>query len=266
MQPGPETAGTGTGQGGVGIAPTQPDRAPFPERAVSSRPRAILFDAGNTLVFLDGRRMRTLFAEAGVRVGEERFAEAELNARAELVDSMDGSSTGLEPAAWKRYFRRIFRSSGVPWWRMPRIARALEEAHSLIEFWSHVEDGTPAALQRVLDDGYRLAVISNADGTMEGLLETVGLRPYFEFVLDSGTVAWEKPDPRIFREGVERMGVEPHEALYVGDLYHIDVLGARAAGMEAVLLDPLDRLVHDVDRIPSVSHLPQYLAGRSSSE
>ena len=230
-----------------------------------SQIRAILLDAGNTLVFLDGHRMRTLFADAGVEVSQDRFARAESKARAELVDSMNGGSTGLEPAAWKRYFRRIFRGSGVPWWRMPRVARALKEAHSLIEFWSHVDEETPAALQRVLDDGYRLAVISNADGSMEGLLETVGLRPYFEFVLDSGTVAWEKPDPRIFQEGVGRLGVEPHEALYVGDLYHVDVLGARAAGMEAVLLDPLDRLAHDVDCIPSVSHLPEYLAGRSSN-
>jgi FMN phosphatase YigB (HAD superfamily) len=48
----------------------------------------------------------------------------------------------------------------------------------------------------------------------------------------------EKPDPRIFRLALERAGVGPDEAVYVGDLYSVDIRGARAAGIEAVLLDP----------------------------
>ena len=48
----------------------------------------------------------------------------------------------------------------------------------------------------------------------------------------------EKPDPRIFQIALERAGLEPSEAAYVGDLYSIDVLGARAAGLHAVLMDP----------------------------
>jgi len=48
----------------------------------------------------------------------------------------------------------------------------------------------------------------------------------------------EKPDPRIFQIALERAGLEPAQAAYVGDLYSIDVLGARAAGLRAVLMNP----------------------------
>ena len=48
----------------------------------------------------------------------------------------------------------------------------------------------------------------------------------------------EKPDPRIFRSAMNRLGVRPEQSLHIGDLYHIDVVGAQAAGMHAVLLDP----------------------------
>jgi putative hydrolase of the HAD superfamily len=234
-------------------------RAPVP----SSRIKAVLLDAGNTLVFLDGQRLRAVFGAVGVQVSEERFAAAELRARAQLVDSMNGGSNGMEPEAWKRYFKRIFKESGVPWWKMRRVARETKAAHLATHLWTCVQGDTRAALQRLRDDGYRLAVISNADGTVEGLLETVGLRPHFEFVIDSGTVAWEKPDPRIFQNALGRLGVEPAESLYVGDLYHVDVLGARAAGMEAVLVDPWDRSMFDVDRIARVGQLPEYLASWS---
>ncbi len=221
-----------------------------------------MFDAGNTLVFLDGDRLSAMAAEVGVRIDADRFDAVELKARARLVDSMVPGSTGLEPQEWRRYFRRVLRGSGVPWWKLKRVARRLRAADSLVQMWSRVDDETPSALVRLQERGYRMAVLSNADGTMTRLLETVGLARHFEFVLDSGDTAWEKPDPRIFHECASRLEVEPAESLYVGDLYHVDVVGARSAGMNAVLLDPMDRQNHDVDRIPTVAHLPDYLARR----
>jgi putative hydrolase of the HAD superfamily len=52
-------------------------------------------------------------------------------------------------------------------------------------------------------------------------------------------VGVEKPDPRVFGMALSRLGVSPSEALYVGDIYEVDVVGARRAGMDVILLDPL---------------------------
>jgi putative hydrolase of the HAD superfamily len=82
------------------------------------------------------------------------------------------------------------------------------------------------------------AVISNSNGTIAAILETLGLGRHLDFVIDSSEVGVEKPDPRIFLMALERAGLHSSEAAYVGDLYSIDVLGARAAGLRAVLMDP----------------------------
>jgi putative hydrolase of the HAD superfamily len=223
--------------------------------------KAVLIDAGNTLVFLDGRRVRELLATVGVRIDQQRFQAIEEAARARLVEDLSRGANGMEPRPWRRYFKRIFKASGVPWYRMRTLARRARVAHVESHLWTRVPPGTPAALEELLAAGYRLGVISNADGSVPGLLESVGLARYFEFIIDSGTMAWEKPDPRIFRDALRRMDVEPEEALYVGDLYHVDVVGARAAGMRALLLDPPGRATFDVDTIATLGDLPRYLAG-----
>ncbi len=147
----------------------------------------------------------------------------------------------------------------MPEERLPAVGERVKEVHDRSHLWTHVPEGISEALQRLGEAGYRLAVISNADGRVEGLLERAGLRGHFEFVLDSHVVGVEKPDPEIFRLGVERLGLEPRECLYVGDLYPVDVVGARRAGLRALLLDPFDRMDVPVDRIPAVTGLPGYL-------
>ena len=88
----------------------------------------------------------------------------------------------------------------------------------------------------------------------------------FEFVIDSGEVGVEKPDPRIFQIALERMGVSAADALYVGDLYEVDVVGARAAGLDVVLLDPSgEHSGRDVKTVRSVAELADgLLAARAA--
>ena len=81
-------------------------------------------------------------------------------------------------------------------------------------------------------------MISNSNGSARTLLEGAGLGDELDFVIDSALVGVEKPDPRIFRLALEQAGVAPHEAVYIGDLYSVDVLGSRAAGLRSILLDP----------------------------
>lgn len=193
--------------------------------------------------------------------GARALADHEGGARA-LADADDGAPppSGTEDHVWREYFLTLFRECGVSEADMPAVGERIKEIHDADHLWSHVEEDTAAVLDALLEAGYRLAVVSNADGRVERLLEDVGVRDRFEFVLDSHVVGVEKPDPRIFLQACERLGVEPERCLYVGDLYPVDVVGARAAGLRAVLLDPLGRLEYPVDTIRGLGELISYLA------
>ena len=79
---------------------------------------------------------------------------------------------------------------------------------------------------------------------------------YFDFFIDSFIVGVEKPDPLIFRLAIELAGVDANEAAYVGDLYPVDVVGARSAGLLPILYDPFDlNRGADCFRIRSIEEL-----------
>lgn len=229
-------------------------------RSAPPIPEAVLLDAGNTLVFVDRRRMIRIFRdEGGVEVDEGSFREAEYEARLALARTVEEGSSGTEDHVWREYFLTLFRKAGIPSDRVEAVGTRIKVVHEERHLWSHVEEGTAAALSRLRGLGCRLAVVSNADGRVERLLEDAGLTPHLEFVIDSQVLGVEKPDPGIFEEACRRLGLPPSRCLYVGDLYPVDVVGARRAGLQALLLDPLGRLDYPVETIRSVAELPAYL-------
>jgi putative hydrolase of the HAD superfamily len=114
-----------------------------------------------------------------------------------------------------------------------------------------------AALERARAAGIRCAVISNAEGQIQGLFEQLGIAQLFDLVVDSGIEGVRKPDPEIFRRALARAGVQPTQGLYAGDIPRVDVEGARAAGMDAVLIDALDHYpdYREAPRFKSVAEL-----------
>lgn len=223
--------------------------------------RAIFLDAGNTLIHLDRDRIFEAYASVGVDADEDRFVEAEHEARKRLARRAEEGGTGTEEHVWEEYFLTLFRRCGVPSEALPDVGRRVREMHEERHLWTRVEPGTAEALDALRERGYRLGVISNADGTVEDLLEDAGLRPYLDVVVDSHRVGVEKPDPRIFSIALERMGADADESLYAGDLYAVDVVGAREAGLSAVLVDPLERIDYPCESIRAVRELPAYLVG-----
>lgn len=117
----------------------------------------------------------------------------------------------------------------------PQIAQHLAENHAA-EDW--VEPSTPDALAALQVAGYRLGVVSNRHKPYHEQLETLGLLRFFEFTLAAGEVNSWKPDGVIFAEALARADSRAAHTLYVGDNYYADVVGARNAGLHAVLLDP----------------------------
>ncbi len=222
--------------------------------------KAMIFDAGNTLVWLDHPYLVELLREHGVEATPERIIEAEYEAKQVLDEKVRGGWAGTDEDRGRVYFHEIFRRLGVADEAFPPLAKRLWARHAEHNLWGSVRERTAETLEELRRRGLRLGVISNADGRVDALLEAVGLRGHFDFVIDSALVGMEKPDPRIFRMGLDRLGVAPEEAVYVGDIYEIDVVGARAAGMTAVLVDPLDRWTElDCDRVAAIHELPDWL-------
>ena len=222
--------------------------------------RTLLFDAGNTLVYVNMEEVSRTLARHGTRVSAEALWKAEYRTRTRLDDpARIASSTDL--SRWKTYFEWLLEEAGIRIDARPVLEelKAYHEAHNL---WEVVPPFVPPLLER-LKPRYRMGVVSNANGSVVRKLTRLGLARHFDAILDSHTEGVEKPDPRIFRIALERLGARPEEALHVGDFYHVDVTGARSAGIRAVLLDPAG--LHgdkDCDRIRSLEEFEQLLAQR----
>jgi FMN phosphatase YigB (HAD superfamily) len=104
--------------------------------------------------------------------------------------------------------------------------------------------------------GLKLTIVSNANGTLRAHLARIGLDRYVDCVLDSCDEQVEKPDPRLFEIALARSGARKESTIHVGDLYNIDVVGARNAGLRAVLLDETGlRPDADCPRVQSLAEL-----------
>jgi HAD superfamily hydrolase (TIGR01549 family) len=215
----------------------------------------LFFDAGNTLVYLNMELVSRVFARHGAELPAAELWRSEHRVRARMDDPALVRRTD-DRGRWRMYFERIVEGCGLR--AKSVIDAALDELaaiHATSNLWEVVPDEVRALLDRA-KGRYRMAVVSNANGTVRAKLERVGLAGYFEAILDSHEEGIEKPDPRIFARAMERLGARPEDSLYVGDYYHIDVVGARSAGMEAVLLDPAGAHADKpVRRIASIGEL-----------
>ena len=215
------------------------------------RYRAVLFDAGNTLIFLDYARLAEGVGSAlGLRLTGEGLARH----NAAAVQAMERAGNDQDRAA--AYLEELFLLSGVPRESLEQARVCLSRMHRERNLWSRVIDRSAESLDRLRKAGLKLGVVSNSDGRVEQALQAAGLRQYFDVVIDSALIGVEKPDPRIFHAALDALGVAPGEALYVGDLYEVDVVGARAAGLDAVLLGKAEHMTELNCRItPSIPDL-----------
>jgi putative hydrolase of the HAD superfamily len=205
----------------------------------TGRVRAVFFDAGNTLLQVNYGAIVEQLRLRGIRRTTEALAQAEYRARVRLDPHLaPGASTESQSVAGY-YFRYVLEELGIT---DPEVSRALAEwrrGYNLpVGLWNQPDPQAEEILVRLRREGVGTGVISNSNGSVRGILEELGLARHLDVILDSAVVGVEKPDPRIFRLALEAARVPPHEAVYIGDLYSVDVIGARGAGLEAILLDP----------------------------
>jgi HAD superfamily hydrolase (TIGR01509 family) len=206
---------------------------------IRPRPRAILFDAGNTLLEMNYPAIAGYLAARGHAVSAAEVLDAELRARVRLdADLASGVSTESKDTHG-RYLRYVLLHLGIAdKEEVQAIAEWRRAYNPPVGLWNLAHPKAAAALQRVKAAGLIAGVISNSNGSVRSILEETGLARHLDLIIDSAVVGVEKPDPRIFRVALERALVPAEAALYIGDLYSVDVVGARGAGLGAVLLDP----------------------------
>jgi HAD superfamily hydrolase (TIGR01509 family) len=226
----------------------------------------LFLDAGGVLVNPNWQRISDALAARGVRVTPQVLAEAEPHAKRRL-DVPDLIRHGNDSQRGWTYFNLVLEHAGIT--RSPGTDAALEELqayHAVHNLWELVLDDVVPALERLRARVPRLVVVSNANGRLHTVMERLGLARFFDVMLDSHLEGVEKPDPRLFELALERAGGRPETTLHVGDFYWIDVKGARAAGLRAVLLDSAGLYPEaDCPRIRSLGELPDLLAGRAGS-
>jgi putative hydrolase of the HAD superfamily len=223
----------------------------------------LFLDAGGVLINPNWTRVAEHLAAHGVTVAPAALAAADPHARRELdtPENLRASSDVRE--RWV-FMELVLNRAGLPLTdRTAAALRELRDYHDRQNLWESIPDEVPEALRRLRALGLRLAVVSNANGTVRALFDRVGLRPLVDLVLDSWEEKVEKPDPRFFELALARMKARAETTVHVGDLYEADVRGARAAGIEPVLLDRAG-LYPDVDcrRVTSLHALAHWLEKR----
>ncbi|MCS7210781.1 MAG: HAD family hydrolase, partial [Chloroherpetonaceae bacterium] len=221
--------------------------------------RAILFDLGGTLLHLSYPFFYEQFQERyQYALSEMRFFQAVSCATEAMSQLVQQHQQTTDASRLPIFFETLLTALDLPFELSPDRSTFVQEVilaeHQRSNLWRYLLPDTEAVL-KALQPTYRLAMISNSDGRAEALTITHGLRPYLEFVLDSHYVGVEKPDAKIFLLAAEKLGLSPSECVYVGDIYAIDVLGARAAGMNAILLDRTKKMRTDCLVISTLSEL-----------
>jgi putative hydrolase of the HAD superfamily len=206
---------------------------------VSTSIRALLIDGLGTLVDLEAPApalARTLARRFGLEISEGQASSAlaaEIRFyRAHMGDGRDADSL----AALRRRCAEVLRGALPPSLSLARVdpAAMTDALLESLRFEAHA-DARPALLA-ARAAGVRVIVVSNWDVSLLEVLERVGLAPLVHATVTSAAIGARKPAPAIFHHALALAGVAPSAALHVGDNLAEDVAGARACGIEPVLV------------------------------
>jgi putative hydrolase of the HAD superfamily len=230
--------------------------------------KAVFFDAGETLLAPHPSH-HELFAlvlsEHGHEVAPETVQGVFVGMAPTFVAVMDRMavkqwSVSREASLefWGRIYGEALDRLGVP---DPdsRIFDSLYERFTRYDSYRLFPECIPT-LRAVKDAGLVVGLISNFEEWLEGMLIEMEIAHLFDIIVISGKEGIEKPDPAIFQLALERSGIAPQHAIYVGDHPKLDVEAAQAVGMDAVLIDRKGHHPNfDGDRIDTLDGLLRLL-------
>ena len=228
--------------------------------------KALFFDWFNTLVYSKPAAQEIYcqaYREFGIELNPQKILKGYALAEKQMVDG--------NPAKWKesedeetyiRYQEILLTEIGV---KVSRdvISKAIRNIRRMVDELTMVlYDDTLPALNRLKQQGLILGLLTNMQEGMRLNHRELGLEPYLDFVVTSEEAGANKPEPPIFLLALEKAKVSAHEAVYVGDQYGTDVLGAKRTGINPVLLDRYDLApnVSDCPRIHSLLEIVDYVS------
>lgn len=222
----------------------------------------VFLDAGGVLVSPDPEQIVRRFAEAGLEVDGGLLLDAHFHA----VKAMDDA--GPNEDEFEAYYRCYVDTLGLGGPSADRGVAVLTDVWATSGVWTAPLPWTASGLRALAATGLPIVIVSNADGTVAEMLAAAAVCQVGDgdgtpvtHVIDSTAVGVAKPDPRIFELALEVVDVPADRAVHLGDAYRFDVLGARAAGVEPVLIDPLGiRADADCQRVASLDELVAVLA------
>ena len=125
--------------------------------------------------------------------------------------------------------------------------------HAFRAAWGRTHTLVPGA-KEILEDlrakGYRLFAASNSFGHLQrSRLDYAGILPFFEDTYISMDIGYDKPDVRFYEEALRRCGLQAHEVVMIGDSMTTDVIGAKAAGLDAIYFDRSSMSLADIQAL-----------------
>jgi HAD superfamily hydrolase (TIGR01662 family) len=215
--------------------------------------RFIFFDVGNTLLFPNRARMLAPLP-ADRHPTLEAWQALERRTKHEFDQGlMEGK---VDQNFWWTFHTYLLQELNA---LDDGTRKTLVENTQKSANWDQILPGTREALER-LRKQYAIAVISNADGKIDAVLRRCGIVDCFQSITDSGNIGYEKPHPAIFEAALREMKADGADSLYVGDVYSVDYVGARRAGMQAVLFDVAGAYRgRELPRVESLLHLEYWL-------
>ena len=226
--------------------------------------KAVFFDWFNTLAHYEPPRYllhSQACRELGIEVSPETMIRSILIAdkyffEENIKSPVEKRSPEEKAEVYNHYQDVMFAEAGV------KVAKEL-----MLKIRNRVQELFKGATWTLFDDVLStlkalkarqliLGLLTNATRDMISTHRKLGLEPYLNFTVTSEEAGGDKPQPPIFLMALERAGVNASEAVHVGDQYKIDIVGARGAGINPILLDRYD-LYPEVTDCPRIRTLPQ---------
>jgi putative hydrolase of the HAD superfamily len=229
--------------------------------------KAIFFDLYNTLVGYDPPReviQSRLLKDLGVEASPEALLQPIMTADEFIYQEHARYPLGKRSkeeimALYSQYHGVILKEAGIE--ASKELITGILKKWMSSDYKMTLFDDVAPTLTQLKERGLILGLISNVDRDITPLFQEVGLEAWLQVVVTSQEAGFSKPHPGIFQAALKKAGVEPSEAIYVGDQYQFDIVGANEAGMLGILLDRqgLSDDITDCPRIRSLTEVVSYL-------